>query len=277
MNSRILSIFFILLCSHISTSQSIITDLLYHEAENVLKGQVRSINEIHSNDQGQELLVKVEVEKYYKFEGIYNSETYIDGLPKKDKHYNIEFIIRRNNYINLEFDTLISDWTTWLSRGNTYVFFLDEWNKHYSNQDVYRTIPTIAQCQGILFDTTFENKLSKLKHKSVRPRKPNEYNQSYQFLLNASDSIFVAELTQINEIRQGLFKLELNNSGNKKILYTGSRHCHCPSGHLIEGSEYKFYTYTDVTGQLRLTDKWLGISLASSWDKFKQWAKSQSN
>jgi len=275
MNSRISILFMLLFWIQIGNSQSIITDLLFHEAENVMKGQVRSINEIHSNDQGQELLVRVAVDKYYKFGEIWDPETWDDGLPKKDRDYNIEFIIRMPNYVNLEHDTLVSDWTKWIDKGRTYVFFLDGWNVHYKKQGLNRTTLAVSKFQGIHFNTLIDDKLLKFQHKKVRPRKPSEYAQSYQFLLNHSDSIFLAEVTDISEIKTDQFQLKLNASGKEIILNTRSKHCLCPSGRLKEGTIYKFYTFVDVSGQSRLTDEWLGVSLASSWDKFNQWAKFQ--
>lgn len=240
-------------------AQSIILELLFGQAENVFKGKVEQIRYSSSNAEGSFFGISVNVEKYYKGNSRYEKAKF--GVLKLD-------------IIDLEFDTMIMNYSFQITQDSSYIFFTNKIGSldTLSSKSGFTKF-TESNIEGVPFTTDLERLIEKYdKHTFLSLHNNRNYNPAnfvFKIMSTNSDSIFFGKVLHITERQNKGYTIKISTKTGEKSIITKNTNCVCREGKIKIGNEYVFYTNEDGPNQFRLIDESLGIIQASEYDKFK--------
>ena len=238
--------------------QAMALDLLYMEAQNVFRARVEDMSYGGSNGQGSYFGVDLRVEAFYK--GAEEYEVVSFGVLKID-------------VIDLEFDTMIMDYSFQITPGKSYVFFTDEITS--SGQSPLSGITTLteSEIEGVPYSAALERVLvaydpfSFLTIENVR-NQPHS-NFAFNKMKDHAGSVFLGEVVEIKKGQNDWYFIAVHSRADEQIIVVNTPRCICRSGEVEIGGQYVFYTNQDELNQFRLVDEWLGIIEAGEYDRFK--------
>ena len=257
-NIKTLATILLLSFSSQLVGQSIILDLLFTEAKSVFKGRVEQFRVGTSNAEGTHFGVYLRVEEVYKGSSQFEQVSY--GVTKFD-------------VIDLEFDTMIMDYSFQIRKDSTYVFFTKDIREDSKNRKVGHTSLLESEIEGIPYSEQLEQVLIGYDPfifltAENRSNYPISNFAFYKMKAN-SDTVFVGEVLGMTEEANDMHRLRVLTRGEEREVIIGGPNCICRSGEIEIGNEYVLYTTRDENNQLRIIDEWLGIIEASEYDRFR--------
>ncbi|MEL7426256.1 MAG: hypothetical protein AAFN81_24900 [Bacteroidota bacterium] len=258
MSIRVLLASILVLLSGQLLSQSLVLDLLYTKARNVFRAEVMQIRYEGSNGQGSYFGASLKVEQFYK---------------GKDSFDEVSFGVLKPDVIDLEYDTMIMDYSFHIAVGNSYVFFTDEIVSSSETPRLGVANLSEPEIEGIPYSEALERTLESYDPYTflVREKTRSPLSTYYVFpkMQAQANAVFFAEVAEINEGPRGIYLIKVLSKTGERTVISKNPQCICKSGQLEVGDQYTFYANEDEAGQFRLIDEWLGIIEASEYDQFR--------
>ncbi|MEL6973314.1 MAG: hypothetical protein AAFO02_24345, partial [Bacteroidota bacterium] len=245
MSIRVLLASLLVLLSGQLLSQSLVLDLLFTKARNVFRAEVMQIRYGGSNGQGSYFGASLKVEQFYK---------------GKDSFDEVSFGVLKPDVINLEYDTMIMDYSFHIAVGNSYVFFTDGIVSSSETPRLGVANLSEPEIEGIPYSEALGQMLESydplmfLVREDVR-RGADSYYVFYKMQAQAK-AIFFAEVTEINEGQDDHYLIKVRTKTGEQTVISRNLQCICRSGQIELGGQYTFYTNEDEAGQFRPIDEW---------------------
>ena len=253
---KLIYILLVLLSGQLN-AQSIILELLYGEAKNVFRGKVEQLRYISSNAQGSGFEVKVNVEKSYKGNNSYEE---------------VIFAVDKTDVIDLEFDTIIMDYSFQITQDSSYIFFTNEIHSIKTREKSGLTHFT-SDIEGIPFTKDLERLIEEYDKFTFLTVKSNRNypssNFAFEKMRTNAESFFLGKVLEITEKQRKMYAIKVSTKTGDKLVISKNINCICREGEIKIGNEYLFYTNEDEANKFRLVDEWLGIIEPGEYDKFK--------
>ena len=225
-------------------AQSIVTNILFGQADVVYKGKVEKINYTSSNGQGDNYLITTTVEKVYKSN--LNSEKV--GISV-DKFYEIDTIAK----------TLVENYQFQVKKDSTYIFFVHKLREVKSQgKFIYFADLVDLYIEGIPFSYDLEKELSSFgPYTYLKSR--GGFSLPFDLLFQSSPIVKKVNIQKKEKFHDHFELTGTSQKGDPILIKTQTLHCICETGQIELYGDYLFFLYPYEKGKYLLMDKWLGV------------------
>lgn len=227
--------------------QTIVTNILFEEANKVFKGQVEKISPVWWDDEKTEYTIEVKAEKYYK------------GV-----HYNVGSIFRLRTHrpmmVDLVKNEMVVEEQFLVKQGGVYVFFIE--NPQPASKEESLLFADLADrtVEAIPYSPEFEESIKDFD--KVSWIEANHHgNTAMKMMHQGSDLVTIASVESIKSknTTQGYEVTLKTPEGLTLNLHVKDDHCISADGKLAIGHKYLFFLNQFEGDHYLTADRWLGI------------------
>lgn len=227
--------------------QTIVTNILFEEANNVFLGVVEKISTVYMDSEKTEYTIQVQAKKFYK------------GV-----HYDVGAIFQLRAHRPMIIDTVQNEMYAeeefLVKVGGMYVFFIEKPQPASREESLLFADLADRAIEGIPYSIAFEESIKDFD--KVSWIEANHHgNTALKMMFQGADMVTIATVEDIKSKKKTPgFEVKLKTTdGHKIILHLKDNHCISADGKLAIHHNYIFFLNQFEGDQYTTADRWLGI------------------